>query len=209
MYTPGGVSLNSHVSLTCGAAVTGSSAVTDPFASLDIPSDPGGCKTVSGSSLTAGNYCSGFSLNGGTTTLAAGTYIISGGQFKLNGNATLSGTGVTFYIKSGVSISINGNSTLNLSAPTTGPYAGMLFFGDRSNTATQTFNGSNTSHLTGNLYFAGGTVAYAGNFAGTNGCTQIVADKVDWTGNSTFSADCSAYGMGTIPATNGATVLSE
>jgi hypothetical protein len=76
----------------------------------------------------------------------------------------------------------------------------MLFFGERSNTASQTFNGNNTSHMTGNLYFAGGEVDYSGSYAGQNGCTQIVADKVDWTGNASFSIDCAAYGMNPIPA---------
>jgi Flp pilus assembly protein TadG len=200
IYAVGGSSLNSHATLGCGTAVSGAAPVADPFASLPEPSDPSACKTVGAATLDPGNYCSGFSLNGGAVTLNPGTYIVSGGAFKLNGNVTLTGSGVTFYIKNGVSITMNGNSTVDLSAPTSGPYAGMLFFGERSNTASQTFNGNNTSHLTGNLYFAGGTVGYSGSYAGQNGCTQIVADKVDWTGNSSFSINCSSYGMSPIPA---------
>jgi Flp pilus assembly protein TadG len=208
VYAAGGASLNSHAVLTCGSAVGGASPIPDPFAGLPAPTDASACKTVSGTTLNPGNYCSGFSMNGGNVTLNPGVYIISGGAFKLNGNLTLTGTGVTFYIKTGTSISMNGNSTVNLTAPTTGPYAGMLFFGERTNTASHLFNGNNSSHMTGNLYFAGGTVGYSGSFSGQNGCTQIVADQVDWTGNSSFSIDCSTYGMSPIPTSTTAK-LSE
>lgn len=207
LYAVGGVSTNNHVSQTCGAAVTGVSPVADPFGGLPEPTDPTACKAVSSAALTPGNYCSGFDINA-NTTLAPGVYIISGGAFRLNGNKSLTGSGVTFYIKSDVAVTINGNFTIDVSAPTSGTYAGMLFFGARNNTNTQKFNGTATSHLTGNLYFADAPVEYSGNFSGLNGCTQIVADTVTWTGNTSINVNCSAYGMGTIPTTSTA-LLTE
>jgi hypothetical protein len=99
-------------------------------------------------------------------------------------------------------VSMNGNATVNLSAPTSGTYGGVLFFGDRTNTdsATNTFNGTPSSHMTGAIYSANQAIKYLGNFSGTNGCTQIVGKTVEWNGNTTISSDCSAYGMKTIPA---------
>jgi hypothetical protein len=77
-----------------------------------------------------------------------------------------------------------------------------LFFGDRSNSdlVQNTFNGTAQSHLTGALYFARQPVQYVGNFSGQGGCTQIVADAITWSGNTSINQDCSARGMKDIPA---------
>jgi hypothetical protein len=101
----------------------------------------------------------------------------------------------------GASLSMNGNATVNLSAPTSGPYSGILFFGDRSVSGnTYSFNGTASSVMTGALYFPTEAVSYNGNFSGANGCTQIVADTVSWSGNANFNVNCSSYGMSPIPA---------
>jgi hypothetical protein len=65
------------------------------------------------------------------------------------GQGTLSGTGVTMYVTKNGSLNFN-KGTLNLTAPTTGDYANMLFYG-----ATLTgpqFN-KTTSTITGVVYF--------------------------------------------------------
>jgi hypothetical protein len=97
---------------------------------------------------------------------------------------------------------MNGTADVSLSAPTSGTYSGILFFGDRADTSgtSNTFNGDATSRLTGDLYFPSQPVSYQGNFSGTNGCTQIIADTVQWTGNATVGVNCSAQGMQNIPA---------
>ena len=95
---------------------------------------------------------------------------------------------------------MNGNSTTVLSAPTTGTYKGILFFGDRTGTGTNKINGTNSSLLTGATYFPSQAVQYLGNFSGQGGCGQVIGDTVDWTGSTTVAVDCSAYGMSTIAA---------
>ncbi len=62
-------------------------------------------------------------------------------------------------------------------------HAGAL--GDRSG-SSNTFNGTASSKLTGTIYFASWIVNYLGNFSGVNGCTQVVAATVRWSGNTTF-----------------------
>ena len=81
--------------------------------------------------------------------------MINGGVLKINANANLTGSGVTFYLTNGATVQINGNSQMNMVAPTTGTYAGLLFYGDRTQaTATNTINGNATSLLTGTIYFS-------------------------------------------------------
>jgi hypothetical protein len=138
----------------------------------------------------------------GTIVLSAGTYYVSGKDFSVNANANITSSGpVTIYLAAGSQVSMNGNSHVSLTAPTTGAYAGVLFFGDRAATSgSNVFNGDATSSLTGDLYFPTQQVAYKGNFSGSGGCTQIVADTVQWIGNATVGVNCAAKGMRAIPA---------
>ena len=198
----GGVQTTSGLTLTtCPAVITNAPQAADPYASVPVPPDssPLKCNNSNGATLQPGNYCNGLSLSG-TVNLKPGVYIISGGNFKINANANITGSDVTIYIKSGSNLSFNGNATMQLSAPTSGPYSGMLFFGDRSGSGKNNINGTATSSLTGAIYFPSQEVDYLGNFSGQQGCTQVVADVVQWSGNTNVSVDCSALGMQPIPA---------
>jgi hypothetical protein len=201
LISVGGTVTTSGVHLTqCNAPVTQAAPVSDPFIDVPTPTATGSCKSTGAASLTAGKYCSGMSLSG-TVNLAPGTYVVSGGDFKINANANITGSGVTIYVTSTSKVSMNGNATVKLSAPTSGTYSGMLFMGDRTGTSTNnTFNGTAASKLTGAIYFAGQFVNYLGNFSGNGGCTQIVARTIEWSGNATINQNCSAYGMKDIPA---------
>src|SRR5204862_2930933 len=108
--------------------------------------------------LQPGCYPNGINVGPNKTlTFAPGVYIIEN-QFKLNNNSVVSCTGCTFYMKGNSTLDFNGGATETFQAPTTGAYAGMLFFGDRTNTAIQKFNGNNTSSLTGAIYFKKATI---------------------------------------------------
>ncbi|HYF23439.1 MAG TPA: pilus assembly protein TadG-related protein [Caulobacteraceae bacterium] len=204
----GGVKQAGGLTLTdCDAPITGSSPADDPFEDLPEPANTGTCKTVSGNALTPGRYCNGMDLKQ-TKTLAAGTYIVSGGTLKINANANISGSGVTFFLTNGANVHYNGGATINLSAPTSGTYSGVLMFAAEGNTGGALFNGGASTQMTGALYFPDGALDYKGNVAGTNGCVQIVASTIEWTGSSTFKADCTAYGMSDI-MTPGAVALKE
>jgi hypothetical protein len=54
--------------------------------------------------------------------------------------------------------------------------------------------------MTGAIYFAKENVNYLGNFSGADGCTQIVALTIEWSGHTNIKKDCSAHGMRTVPA---------
>jgi hypothetical protein len=202
IYSVGNVSMTNNVVLDeCKNAQTGVSPVADPYGEVEPPTPSGPCQSTSGSTLSPGSYCGGMTLSG-TVTLDPGVYIVDGGDMKINANANISGNGVMIYLTNGARVSMNGNSTVKLSAATSGPYSGLLFFGDRADTGTTKnhFNGTADSELTGAIYFANQAIDFLGNFSGVDGCTQVVGLTVEWTGNATVSKDCTAHGMKAIPA---------
>ena len=202
----GGISATNNLRTACARNVTGAAPVGDPFRTLEAPTPSGACQSGGNgngnnngvNNLNPGYYCSGLALSG-RVNLRPGVYYV-GGNLKINAHADVSGEGVTIYMAGASKLDINGTATVTLSAPTSGPLSGMLFFGDRENTQKQTFNGDASSSMTGNIYFKSGEIDYLGNFSGANGCTHVVADRVQWSGSAAFSADCTAKGMADIPA---------
>jgi hypothetical protein len=193
---------------------TGVIAASDPLAYVQEPT-VGSCAHTNfslngntGSSgspyqLYAGTYCGGITVNGNSwLNFNPGTYILAGGGMLINGNSTMTGTGVTFYNTTGTggygAITLNGNSQANFSAPTSGPLAGILFFQDRSipsSGAASTINGNSSSTFNGAIYFATTQVTFNGN-SGLNGYTIVVADKVILNGNSTVGNNYSSLANG-------------
>ncbi|TPI12710.1 hypothetical protein FJW06_16095 [Mesorhizobium sp. B4-1-3] len=214
LITVGGVLLNNPPTMVCKAPITHALPASDPFASLPAPGTTP-CRTVSNGktsqTLQAGTYCSGMDLNG-NVALSTGTYVVQG-NLKINAGAVVTcaapcTNGVTIFMSGSNTVSINGNATVILSAPTSGTYSGVLFYGDRTgSSAASTFNGTATSLLTGAIYFPRQLVSYLGNFSGKNGCTQVIADTIQWSGNSTINQDCSSLGMKDIPAAQSVAVV--
>ena len=198
LYTVGGVSVTSGAVLTCAAPLTGLAPIGDPYKSVPLPADTGPCLSSAGATLSPGRYCGGMTMHG-TTNFSPGVYIFDGGTFKTNANANLSGTGVTFVFLNNATLDLNGSGHMQFSAPTTGTYAGMLMIGAASNANnTVKINGDSASSMTGAIYFPSQDVSYIGNFSGTNGCTQIVAKTISWSGNASLAVNCSAYGISPI-----------
>ena len=107
-------------------------------------------------------------------------------------------------------VKINGNFNVNLTAPTTGPTAGIALFQDRVSCAScsNSVNGGSSQSITGVIYFPSNSITYAGG-ASTGGpvCTKLVAKTISFKGNSTFNTNCSSSGTGTISYTNGRLVM--
>jgi hypothetical protein len=199
----GNYTTNGHPTINPTPKV-GQSAVADPFANVPAPSVPSRCDSNTGipnSGITMpsdGFYvvcAGGFSMTGGpSVTLPAGTYVLKAGDIDLR-NGTLTGTGVTFYLTGTFSgITINGNVTLNLSAPTSGPDRGLLFYQDRSlavGAFSSIINGTSDSFMNGSLYFPTTSVTYTGGSNTQVSYTAIVAYDVSFQGTSYFYADAS------------------
>jgi hypothetical protein len=134
---------------------------------------PGGSSNYT---FQPGNYyiTGGIRLNGNVTAaFGAGTYTLGGNGFWVNGGADISGTGVTFYLDQG-SLDWSGTADLDLSAPTTGTYAGVLFFQRRDLTSGVRIHGGAAHGNWGTIYAKSATVTYQGS-ASTN--YQFVVDK--------------------------------
>ena len=93
----------------------------------------------------------------GNVTFQAGNYTIGGSGLSLKGGASVNGNNVMFYLNGGA-VAFNNSQQINLSAPTAGAYAGILFFQRKGNTAAATVTGAGGSNLTGGLYFPGATI---------------------------------------------------
>ncbi|QND60905.1 pilus assembly protein TadG-related protein [Mesorhizobium huakuii] len=200
LISGGGVSLSNPVTTVCAAPIIHALPAADPFADLPAPAASNPCQNDNKATLSPGTYCSGMTLKG-NVTLSPGVYVVQG-NLKINANAAITGSGVTIFMSGSSTVSINGNASVKLSAPTSGTYSGVLFYGDRTgNSASSTFNGTADSLLTGAIYFPKQQISYLGNFSGNNGCTQVVANTIQWSGNSTINQDCTSLGMRDIPAT--------
>jgi len=210
------LSVNVVGQISGGAGITtsqgvhvGISPISDPYADVVMPT-PGACdynnKTYKNTvTIDPGVYCNGIQLNAGAVvTMNPGIYFIDRGSLQMAGGATLQGDGVTIILTSSTGnnyadVTINGGAHLAITAPTTGPTAGIAIFGDRSMPTGTTFkfNGGDSQVIGGAVYVPHGTLQYAGgNNANTN-CTQVIADTVTFVGNSLLKINCG--GSGTRP----------
>lgn len=179
---------------------------SDPYANLPVPA-PSGCQnqvTVGPNStlpLAAGCY-KGINIKG-TATLAPGVYYIDGSSFSLGSQASVTGDGVTIILTSSTAatnassiatLDMNAGANVQLTAPTTGPYAGVLFYQDRraQDSGANMINGNATSKLQGAFYFPSQELDFTGTSGMTTDCLQLVALRLAFSGNTNVSNQCPA-----------------
>jgi Flp pilus assembly protein TadG len=201
---------------------TGQAPIANPYANLSVPSftDPKGCKGVNvkkgTTTIDPGVYCGDISITGGgTLVLNPGVYIIDGGSLTAN-NGSLTGTGVTiiFTSSTGVdkigTVNIAGDVTVQLTADTSGPLPGFVFFQDpRAGSAKSppdaSISGTSTSYIDGAVYFPSVQLSFSGNSKGGSsgtGCTQLIASSIQFSGNVAITdSGCKADGLKTIGQT--------
>jgi hypothetical protein len=189
---------------------TSQPVVANPYSGTLVPSDTG-CMTYTNKSqtLSPGVYC-GISIgNGANVMMSAGVYVIAGnsnGGFSVAGGSQVNGTGVTIVLTGSGSdyatANITNGAIVNLSAPTTGATAGLVFFADPSSPSTpgSTFGGGSQMTLTGALYFPSQTVNYQNGTATTATCTQLIAWLIVFQGGASFNSNCANTGVGTVGA---------
>jgi len=200
--------------------VTGASAASDPLAYVPAPTATGACLQTNYSigngksaTLNPGVYCNGIGIAGGATVaMNPGTYVLRGGGLTVSNGATLSGTGVTIYNTQGTglaygAVSLLGGVVVQLTAPTTGSLAGILFFQDRgvASALVNTFSNGSTSKFTGSLYFPTTALSYTGGASGAY--TIIVANTVGFSGGVIVKSDYSSLPGGS--PVRGNAMLSE
>lgn len=200
---------NGGVITDSGQKVTGGAAVADPYASYTIAGAEAGMNmtcpnntatTYSTWSATAytlkpGVYCGGISVsNGVSVNFSPGIYIIDGGTFSLESGTNTATGGVTIVLTGNATFAIGNGATFAITAPSSGPTAGLAFFGDPKNTTTANFNGGTALTVNGAMYFPGQTVDFSNGSSNNAACTQLDAYNIVFTGGTNFSANCTGYG---------------
>lgn len=203
--------------IIAGTSIPGASALSDPYASVVMPTSSGSCTQTNyqlnsaTQTINPGVYCGGIKLvSSANLTMNPGIYFMDRGNFDASGQSSISANGVTIIMTSSTGsnygdININAGAITNMSAPTTGTTAGILFFGDRNSSGkAENFTGGVGQILNGVLYFPTNDVSYAGQASVTgNPCFQIVSSTVTFTGGSALGNGCPAVGS------SGATLLLE
>ncbi len=199
--------------------------IDDPYADVD-PTPPAGCDINAKQNLNGAmtydpggdgkmTFCKDISItNGAAVDFKPGTYYIKDADLSIQGGTVTcslcetGGDGVTFVFTakdpastSNIgSISINGGASVTLNAPSAGDYKGLLFFQDqaapKASNNKASLNGGADTVLNGAIYFPNNEVQWAGNVGLTAACTLIVADTVNFTGDSGLAVnDCANQGV--------------
>jgi Flp pilus assembly protein TadG len=147
------------------APVSGLPPLNNPLAALPAPSTSGPCLSSPQGhgtwTLQPGVYCNGLSIgNASTVTFEPGLYVILNGNFTISEGSTIaSAAGVTFYLGGTTPGAIDfenyTNTAWQMSAPTSGPYAGVLFFQDQGASGSPPANtivGNSGLTLAGTIY---------------------------------------------------------
>lgn len=149
--------------------------------------------------ITAGTY-SNIDIKG-TATFGPGIYYVTG-SMSFGSQSNVTSNGAVFILTSRTAasnpssiaqVNINGGAQINMTAPTSGPYAGILMYQDRRATmGTNIINGNSNSLLQGALYFPGQELQMNGTSGMNTRCIQIVARRVDFRGNNEIQNVCPA-----------------
>ena len=188
-------------------------AAADPLARLTPPCSPcsgGGSISIQGNgnfsgtgvtysnnvyTISPGTYNSitiSGTGSGNHVVFSPGTYIIDGsGGLTIPGNATISGTADTFYFTNGATVNMTGTPTVDFTAPSSGQYAGVLFYQDPTDTSGPTLGGDSSSFYNGALYFPKAQITFYGNNTSFS-VAIVVADAFALSGNPTVNLEGAA-----------------
>jgi hypothetical protein len=198
--TGGGILTTTH------GVTTHAAPLADPYSDVPLPSHSTCSASLSYSSgirtISPGTYCGMSFSSSAQVTMSPGTYILTG-NLNVSGSAILNGTGVTLVFISNANAQFTGSSQANLTAPTSGATAGMVIFGDRAMSlgTNFTFSGGSSFVFTGAIYLPRADVAISGGSqTGTPRCNQVVANKINLSGNGTFANSCAGTGARAIGA---------
>lgn len=192
----GNADLSCPTSAPCSQA--GVAQIPDPFYStyynqLSIPAGES-AGTVSGNTYGPGEYSSLSFSGNGSYTLSPGVYYVTG-EISIQGTVTVTGNGVTLISNGG--LSLTGTGTVNLTAPSSGPTAGLLY-GTSSSDALKLAGTSNVV-LNGAVYAPNASLTITGNsnsYTTQSTCLDVIASTVTFSGNSNFTnTGCAALGV--------------
>lgn len=183
--------------------------ITDPLAGIPEPSNPGNCVDVD--LTTPGTYtlpadatppgtfnaadwvCFNHVNIAGqaSVTFEPGNYYIVN-DLTIVGQSDVFGNDVFFYVENGAS-RIEGSPTdiprIEFTAPSSGPWRGMLLFSGRGNTNVVRVAGNGDTFVSGTIYAPDGTIEVEGNGLNDLIRAQMIGDRVQTVGNGELILD--------------------
>jgi hypothetical protein len=162
-YSTSGNGGSGHSGSGGGSSGSGSSTYTGKcdYTGVTIGTSNKGVET-----LSPGVYCGGLSVHSAEVVLLPGFYQIQDGPLELQGNASVTGSGVSILLSgSNAALDLQGSPKLNLTAMLTGPLAGIAI---SSNTAASPrlvskLQGSPDVTLTGSIRLPNQTLKMQGS----------------------------------------------
>lgn len=115
-------------------------------------------------------------------------HINGGTGFRVNGNSTNKCKGVTFFASTG-DVSWNGNPTIDFTAPSFGPYTGLLIYLPYGNNSALTINGNSQQNLSGSIVAVSSPIQVNGNSGTFALSSQIIGYTVSLSGNGNIVID--------------------
>lgn len=177
----------------------------DPFKSIGDPAPPMPCLPQMNDSTVpeAGKCYKGIDINN-AKTLPPGTYYLTG-DLRLNANARITAHGVTFVLTSETpsvptsfpKLEIDGSAQIDLTAPTSGPYEGIIMHYDGRGATMSPgpkIEGNSASTFEGAFYFPKQHVTFRGNSNMATNCIQMVALRLTFEGNTVINNECPTGG---------------
>ena len=183
----------------------------DPLAKIDPPEVPDtGCPNLTINSSTQGAVklqpgCYGNLVIDGDVILEPGNYILNRGSLIVGPKADVSCNGCAIFLTSDDSAAddrsigrarIDKAASVKLSAPTKGPYAGVLLYQDRragpdSADETNIISGGPMSKLEGAVYFPSQSLKVVGNGSSNFNCARIIGRHLIFEGEIFIAKSCS------------------
>jgi hypothetical protein len=175
--------------------------------------------TISQGTVTipSGIYCGGIHISGGNVTFqTGGSFMLKNGGLTID-NGTAAGANVMFFLTSSNPTTTTdplvllSTSAITLSAPSSGTFKGILFYGDRTAPADSVGNFNSiqaqaSPTLSGTMYFPKGNLKLTGQ-AGLSGYIAVIARRVDIEAQSTFNWDGTGTYTGLAAATPSAYLI--
>jgi hypothetical protein len=195
-------------------------AITDPLSAFEVPTLPTN-KPAGQNPCTGGPGVYGAFSTFNSCALTPGVYVITGLWKMASSGESLSGTGVTLYFtckdgsgnprecnsgESGGEFQQNGG-TLQLSAPTSGSWAGSMIMYSRNNTANLTLRGNGATSYHGTIYAKSSTLDINGTTGAAAVDSLVVVNSLNLGGNNGYVS--LVYNQPSNQSTVGGTYLDD
>ena len=186
----GGADISSHATVN-PRPVTGAAPAVDPYASLAPPvnNNCGGTDDIDGRDTTlypTKAFCNGLEIDDAVVTFMPGIYVIKD-ELTVKSGGHIKGTDVMIYLQGdGSDMFFYSGSSFELTAPKTGPYAGIVLWSDKANDNDHDFYSKIKASAQGTIYTPNSQIEFEDNVVWESDCIRIVAAYLELDNDSKY-----------------------